>query len=184
MESSASETESPVSATNRPAAALRRRKKKSSPNEQWPRKNKVALEGYVEAADGSDKGSESGGSIVGRTTSLNDEDLEELKGCVDLGFGFSYDEIPELCNTLPALNLCYSMSQRYLDEQRASDASSSDQDSVTSATPSSSSSSSPLVANWKISSPGEFLLEFLLYGSLLIIDSRHYFEELFVVYTC
>ncbi|KAI5314233.1 hypothetical protein L3X38_043409 [Prunus dulcis] len=34
--------------------------------------------------------------------SLTDEDLDELKGCLDLGFGFSYEEIPELCNTLPA----------------------------------------------------------------------------------
>ena len=162
MESSGSETESPVFATKESAAsALRRRRKKKSsscsPKEQWPRKNKVTLEGYLEAADGSDQGSESGVSSVGRTKSLTDEDLEELKGCLDLGFGFSYDEIPELCNTLPALELCYSMSQRFLDEQRASSDSnnSSDQDSVTS---SSSSSNSPSVANWKISSPGEFTL--------------------------
>lgn len=48
-----------------------------------------------------------------RTKSLTDEDLDELKGCLDLGFGFSYDEIPELCNTLPALELCYSMSNNW-----------------------------------------------------------------------
>ncbi|WP_371388531.1 DUF1685 domain-containing protein, partial [Salmonella sp. M90-1] len=47
---------------------------------------------------------------------MTDDDLDELKGCVDLGFGFSYDEIPELCNTLPALELCYSMSQKFLDD--------------------------------------------------------------------
>uniref|UniRef100_A0A0E0N0I8 Uncharacterized protein n=1 Tax=Oryza rufipogon TaxID=4529 RepID=A0A0E0N0I8_ORYRU len=29
------------------------------------------------------------------------DDLEELKGCVDLGFGFNYDVIPELCSTAP-----------------------------------------------------------------------------------
>ncbi|KAL9682830.1 hypothetical protein QQ045_014639 [Rhodiola kirilowii] len=62
--------------------------------------------------------------------SLTDEDLDELKGCVDLGFGFSYDEIPELCNTLPALEWCYLMSHKFLDEQQ-----------------------NPIVANWKISSP-------------------------------
>ncbi|WJX67178.1 hypothetical protein P8452_51670 [Trifolium repens] len=34
-----------------------------------------------------------------RTKSLiTDKDLDELKGCFDLGFGFSYDEIPELSN--------------------------------------------------------------------------------------
>ncbi|GAU12072.1 hypothetical protein TSUD_00380 [Trifolium subterraneum] len=49
---------------------------------------------------------------LNRTKSLTDEDLDELKGCLDLGFGFNYDEIPELCNTLPALELCcYSMSE-------------------------------------------------------------------------
>ncbi|EMS55256.1 hypothetical protein TRIUR3_09123 [Triticum urartu] len=59
-----------------------------------------------------------GDSGVGRARSLTDDDLEELKGCVDLGFGFSYNEIPELCGTLPALELCYSMSQRFLDEHQ------------------------------------------------------------------
>ncbi|CAD6246717.1 unnamed protein product [Miscanthus lutarioriparius] len=49
---------------------------------------------------------------VGRSRSITDDDLEELKGCVDLGFGFSCDEIPELRSTLPALQHCYSMTQR------------------------------------------------------------------------
>ncbi|KAK2459190.1 carboxylate clamp-TPR protein [Trifolium repens] len=43
---------------------------------------------------------------LSKTKSLTDDDLDDLKGCFDLGFGFSYDEIPELCNTLPALELC------------------------------------------------------------------------------
>ncbi|EXB68672.1 hypothetical protein L484_024687 [Morus notabilis] len=74
------------------------------------------------------------GDELGRTKSLTDDDLEELKGCVDLGFGgFSYDEIPELKNTLPALELCYSMSQ----------------------SSSLSDSSSTPIPNWKISSPGD-----------------------------
>ncbi|KAG6515099.1 hypothetical protein ZIOFF_025484 [Zingiber officinale] len=39
-----------------------------------------------------------------------DSDLEELKGCLDLGFGFSYDEIPGLYAMLPTLEqLCNSM---------------------------------------------------------------------------
>jgi hypothetical protein len=60
-----------------------------------------------------------GGAVVGRTRSLTEEDLEELKGCLDLGFGFAYHEIPGLCGTLPGLELCYSMTRRFLDEQRA-----------------------------------------------------------------
>nr|XP_043610591.1 uncharacterized protein LOC122582287 [Erigeron canadensis] len=102
------------------------------------KKNQVFLEGYVhETNDEQD---------LVRAKSLTDDDLEELKGCLDLGFGFSYDEIPELCNTLPALELCYSMSQKYLDNHQKS--------------PKSESSSPPASggggkANWKISSPGD-----------------------------
>ncbi|XP_047317334.1 uncharacterized protein LOC124920815 [Impatiens glandulifera] len=102
------------------------------------KKNQVLLEGYVESADEDD---------LSRTKSLTDDDLEELKGCLDLGFGFSYEEIPELCNTLPALELCYSVTQRFLDEQQRSPESSSPRAAET--------SSSGPIANWKISSPGD-----------------------------
>ncbi|OMO84916.1 hypothetical protein CCACVL1_10558 [Corchorus capsularis] len=102
------------------------------------KKNQVLLEGYVEAVDKEDE--------LTRTKSLTDEDLDELKGCLDLGFGFSYEEIPELCNTLPALELCYSMSQKYLDEHHKSPDTSPE--TTTEAV------SSP-IANWKISSPGD-----------------------------
>ncbi|KAL3506699.1 hypothetical protein ACH5RR_032081 [Cinchona calisaya] len=120
---------------------------KCSPDDPWlknkttkkKKKNQVFLEGYVETSDEDE---------LGRTKSLTDDDLEELKGCLDLGFGFSYDEIPELCNTLPALELCYSMSQKYLDEQQKTPPES------LSDTASSSSVSSP-IASWKISSPGD-----------------------------
>lgn len=33
---------------------------------------------------------------MGRARSLTNDDLEELKGCVDIGIVFSYDEIPEV----------------------------------------------------------------------------------------
>ncbi|XP_038903585.1 uncharacterized protein LOC120090137 [Benincasa hispida] len=100
------------------------------------KRSQVLLEGFVEDDDD-----------LMRTKSLTDEDLDELKGCVDLGFGFSYDEIPELCNTLPALELCYSMSQKYMDDQKLLESSPVPADSC-------SSVSSP-IANWKISSPGD-----------------------------
>ncbi|URD79122.1 hypothetical protein MUK42_02012 [Musa troglodytarum] len=117
--------------------------------EVWPRKCRgVTLEGYVDGAGGEEEGT--GG--VARTKSLTDEDLDELKGCLDLGFGFSYEEIPELCDTLPALELCYSMSQRFLDEQQQQqDRSSSSAESMDlSASP-----PSPPIANWRISGPGD-----------------------------
>ncbi|KAG6663927.1 uncharacterized protein LOC122300183 [Carya illinoinensis] len=104
------------------------------------KKSQVLLEGYVEPADEDD---------LTRTKSLTDDDLDELKGCLDLGFGFSYDEIPELCNTLPALELCYSMSQKFMDEQQKlpENADAAARDSF-------SSVASP-IANWRISSPGD-----------------------------
>lgn len=105
------------------------------------KKNQVLLEGYVDAIGDED-------DLV-RTRSLTDEDLDELKGCLDLGFGFSYDEIPELCSTLPALELCYSMSQKFNDEslkslERELEAPDSVPDSAVCP-----------VANWRISSPGK-----------------------------
>ncbi|KAK9068692.1 hypothetical protein SSX86_012807 [Deinandra increscens subsp. villosa] len=101
------------------------------------KKNQVFLQGYIEEEE------------LVRSKSLTDEDLEELKGCLDLGFGFSYDEIPELCNTLPALELCYSMSQKFLDEQQKSP------ESTETGSESSSPPPSGGKANWKISSPGD-----------------------------
>jgi len=88
----------------------------------------------VEASSGT------GGGVV-RTRSLTEDDLEELKGCLDLGFGFAYSEIPELCGTLPALELCYSMTRRFLDEQRAPG-----KEQENAATP---------LPNWRISGPGD-----------------------------
>ncbi|KAK1290485.1 hypothetical protein QJS10_CPB18g00425 [Acorus calamus] len=82
-----------------------------SETETTKKKGQVLLEGYT-CEDDTCGG---GGGGFGRTKSLTDEDLDELKG---------YDEIPELCNTLPALELCYSMSQRFLDEHQKSPASS------------------------------------------------------------
>ncbi|KAJ0972325.1 hypothetical protein J5N97_020284 [Dioscorea zingiberensis] len=115
-------------------------------DEPWPRRSRggVMLEGYVDRSHGSGLMPDIGETpALGRTKSLTNEDLEELKGCLDLGFGFSYDGIPELCGTLPALELCYSLSQRFLDEQHQHH--SNDAAHVP---------PYPL-ANWKISSPGD-----------------------------
>ncbi|XP_058073189.1 uncharacterized protein LOC131221904 isoform X2 [Magnolia sinica] len=108
-------------------------------------------------SDGREEGSDSSRSAattgdVLRMKSLTDGDLDELKGCLDLGFGFNYEEIPELCNTLPALELCYSMSQRFLDDQRQQQQKSMDGRDVEEACSVSSAAASP-ITNWKISSP-------------------------------
>lgn len=133
------------------------------PNDDpWSRKKKkgeIFLEGYLET-DGREE-MQMQHQWFSRTISLTEDDLDELKGCLDLGFGFSYEEIPELCNTLPALELCYSMSQRFLDEQQRSPE--AENDAVSTESCSSGAASSPM-ANWKISSPGMLIwvLEFWL----------------------
>lgn len=115
----------------------------------WPRKSgEVMLEGYVDAEDGGEEGKEG----VGRTKSLTDEDLEDLKGCLDLGFGFSYEVIPDLCSTLPALELCYSMSQRFLGEKQKGSLDRSLSGESVDLCPT---APSPPIANWKISCPGK-----------------------------
>ncbi|KAG4908525.1 hypothetical protein AAZX31_20G211900 [Glycine max] len=43
---------------------------------------------------------------------LTDEDLHELKGCIELGFGFNEEDGQRLCNTLPALDLYFAVNRR------------------------------------------------------------------------
>lgn len=112
-------------------------------------KRQVLLEGYVETGEAGEE--EEGVKSMARTKSLTGDDLDELKGCLDLGFGFSYEEIPELCSTLPALELCYSMSRRFLDEQQQRG---SEVAPAASSQMCSSASSSGPIANWRISGPG------------------------------
>ncbi|CAN4081550.1 unnamed protein product [Withania somnifera] len=43
---------------------------------------------------------------------LTDEDLNELKGCIELGFGFNEEEGQRLCSTLPALDLYFAVNRQ------------------------------------------------------------------------
>ncbi|XP_059654519.1 uncharacterized protein LOC132301267 [Cornus florida] len=47
------------------------------------------------------------------TGGLTDEDLNELKGSIELGFGFNEEDGQELCNTLPALDLYFAVNRQY-----------------------------------------------------------------------
>ncbi|XP_074574767.1 uncharacterized protein LOC141831258 [Curcuma longa] len=96
--------------------------------------SEVILEGYVVGGNGR----------LGRTTSLTSDDLEDLKGCVDLGFEFRYDDIPELSSTLPALELCYPRTQPAASSTQRDDRKNDD-----------SPEASPLVADWKFIAPGD-----------------------------
>ncbi|GMY11767.1 hypothetical protein FCV25MIE_07006 [Fagus crenata] len=55
-----------------------------------------------------------------RTKSVTDEDVDELKGCIELGFGFELDSPDHvvdqrLSDTLPALGLYYAVNKHYND---------------------------------------------------------------------
>ena len=126
---------------------------KETKKSEKKKKSNVLLEGYVV-------------DDLKRTKSLTDDDLEELKGCVDLGFGFNYEEIPELCNTLPALELCYSMSQKFMDQDLSPEKK----------PPMMLESHVSPIASWKISSPGKpYFSNVLIYSFLL------HFQDLLII---
>ncbi|KAE8720936.1 putative ankyrin repeat-containing protein [Hibiscus syriacus] len=49
--------------------------------------------------------------VIANENGLTDEDLKELKGCIELGFGFNEEEDQKLCNTLPALDLYFAVNR-------------------------------------------------------------------------
>ncbi|XP_068638900.1 uncharacterized protein [Aristolochia californica] len=49
-----------------------------------------------------------------RTRSVTDDDVDELKACIELGFGFdSPEEDRKLSDTLPALDFYYAVNKQY-----------------------------------------------------------------------
>eukprot|EP00249_Psilotum_nudum_P019823 c27435_g1_i2 orf=1424-2353(-) len=101
-----------------------------------------------------------GGRLQGQVTdrlsrmrSLTDDDFDELRGCIDLGFRFTQTYIPDLCETLPALGVCYAITQTLHDSQPCLSPVSTSPGILT-PSPGSSSSESPN-SSWQICSPGE-----------------------------
>nr|GMD03808.1 uncharacterized protein LOC109182327 [Ipomoea batatas] len=94
---------------------------------------------------------------------LTDDDLNELKGCIELGFGFKEEEGQRLCNTLPALDLYFAVNRQYSFSPVSTPGSKGGgtlplpSPSASSAGGRSSSLSSPGSDSdsWKICSPGE-----------------------------
>ena len=61
-----------------------------------------------------------------RRKSVSDEDLEELKTCFELGFGFDSPDLdPKLTDTLPALGFYYAAHKQYSKSLSRSSSSSS-----------------------------------------------------------
>ncbi|KAJ7526966.1 hypothetical protein O6H91_16G029400 [Diphasiastrum complanatum] len=110
--------------------------------------------------------SRSSAAPLPRTKSLTDDDLDELRGCIDLGFAFRNNEADrELWSTLPALELCYAISQQLkgvestltpspLSPSEPSPISPLEGDLLDVSTNEGSTSSSPN-PSWRISSPGD-----------------------------
>ncbi|CAN1765435.1 hypothetical protein LINPERHAP1_LOCUS9635 [Linum perenne] len=58
-----------------------------------------------------------------RTRSVTEEDVEELKACIELGFGFDSPEVgldQRLSDTLPALGLYHAVNKHYNESDSAS----------------------------------------------------------------
>ncbi|CAA0816758.1 Protein of unknown function (DUF1685 [Striga hermonthica] len=80
---------------------------------------------------------------------LTDEDLSELKGCIELGFGFNEENGQRLCTTIPALDLYFAVNRQFSTSPVLSPNSNGSSSNV-GGSPMSDSES-----NWKICSPGD-----------------------------
>ncbi|XP_060192490.1 uncharacterized protein LOC132621997 [Lycium barbarum] len=57
-----------------------------------------------------------GSRMKKRSKSVTDEDLDELKACIELGFGFDSPEMDQrLSDTFPAYGLFYAVNKQYAD---------------------------------------------------------------------
>lgn len=88
-----------------------------------------------------------------RSRSLTDQDFTELRGCIDLGFVFTQDDVPDLRDTLPALEVCYAITQKLHDPHQCSTPPVSPR--AESRSPSPRSSLTSPISSWKIASPGD-----------------------------
>eukprot|EP00250_Pteridium_aquilinum_P017140 c23472_g1_i2 orf=674-1666(+) len=84
-----------------------------------------------------------------RARSLTDDDFEELRGCIDLGFRFDQSSIPDLCNTLPALEVYCAVAQGLQESPNCMSL-----NSPVIQLPARCSSPSPS-PSWRVSSPGD-----------------------------
>ncbi|XP_073156529.1 uncharacterized protein [Henckelia pumila] len=92
---------------------------------------------------------------------ITDEDMNELKGCIELGFGFNEEDGQRLCPTIPALDLYFAVNRQFSStspiSSPASSISGSTSSSATSlgARSSSFGSRTSFSDSWRICSPGD-----------------------------
>ncbi|XP_042410920.1 uncharacterized protein LOC122042501 [Zingiber officinale] len=101
-----------------------------------------------------EEGEGKGRRVRSRLRSLTDEDLDELKGCIELGFGFSEEEGGhDLRHTLPALDLYFAVNR--LRNCSSSSGFSTDTSSPPALSPRSNDGSSSSGDSWKICNLGD-----------------------------
>ena len=117
-----------------------------------------------------------------RSKSVTDEDVDELKGCIELGFGFELIDSPDhvvdqrLSDTLPALGLYYAVNKHYNDTVSNSKSTLTPCSSTAS---DSDTPSSPLGSpHHTLLGPGNLFIEFLF---IFALDTR--FEYVYVYET-
>ncbi|KAF2287701.1 hypothetical protein GH714_002376 [Hevea brasiliensis] len=86
---------------------------------------------------------------------LTDEDWNELKGCIELGFGFNEEEGQQLCNTFPALDLYFAVNRQLSPSPTSTPQSRESMSSSSLGMRSSSFGSAMNESDWKICSPGD-----------------------------
>ncbi|XP_074592358.1 uncharacterized protein LOC141848195 [Curcuma longa] len=116
---------------------------------KWEKRRRMLL--AVEEQEEEEQQAEEEGR---RVRSLTDEDLDELKGCIELGFGFSEEGGGhDLRHTLPALDLYFAVNR--LRNYSSSSGSTSSTSSPTTLSPRSADGSSTSGESWKICNPGD-----------------------------
>ncbi|KAL2536811.1 hypothetical protein Fot_18202 [Forsythia ovata] len=83
------------------------------------------------------------------------EDLSELKGCIELGFGFNEEQGQKLCNTLPALDLYFAVNRQFSMSPMESPNSTESAPPLGGRSTSFGSPRSDSADSWKICSPGD-----------------------------
>jgi len=86
---------------------------------------------------------------------VTDDDLHELKGCIELGFGFNEENGQTLCDTLPALDLYFAVNRQLSPVSTPHSRPSSSFGSPINAPPQ---PPPPDSDSWKICSPGQFFI--------------------------
>ncbi|CAI0433907.1 unnamed protein product [Linum tenue] len=104
--------------------------------------------------------------VMESSEDLTDEDLNELKGCIELGFGFNEEKGQHLTNTFPALDLYFAVNRqlspspvstpnrRSLERQQTLDSPKSDPEK-----------------DWKICNPGTYIPFFIFIFIIPLIAS-------------